>query len=41
MTMADTYQRATRHEDLAAEMKNFARSLHQKSRAKQLNENKK
>ena len=41
MTMADTYQRATRHDDLAAEMKNFARSFHQKSRAKQLNENKK
>ena len=40
MTMADTYQRATRHDDLAAEMKNFAKSLYQKSRAKQLKENK-
>ncbi len=27
MTMADTYQRATRHDDLAAEMKNFARDI--------------
>ncbi len=40
MTMADTYQKATRHEDLAAEMKNFARTLYQKSRAKELNKNK-
>jgi gliding motility-associated protein GldC len=40
MTMADTYQRATRHEDLAAEMKDFARAFHQKSRAKELKENK-
>jgi gliding motility-associated protein GldC len=40
MTMADTYQRATRHDDLAAEMKNFARNIYQKSRAKQLKENK-
>ena len=40
MTMADTYLRATRHEDLAAEMKNFARAFHQKSRAKELKENK-
>ncbi|HEY4935009.1 MAG TPA: gliding motility protein GldC [Puia sp.] len=40
MTMADTYQRATHHDDLAAEMKNFARNIYQKSRAKQLNENK-
>ena len=40
MTMADTYQRATRHEDLAKEMKTFAKSLYQKSRAKQLKENK-
>ena len=40
MTMADTYQRATRHDDLAAEMKNFARNIYQKSRAKQLIENK-
>jgi gliding motility-associated protein GldC len=40
MTMADTYQRATRHDDLTIEIKNFARSIYQKSRAKQLNENK-
>jgi gliding motility-associated protein GldC len=39
-TMADTYQRATRHDDLAAEMKTFARDIFKKSRAKQLNENK-
>ena len=40
ITMADTYQRATRHDDLAAEMKSFARSFLQKSRAKQVKENK-
>ena len=40
MTMADTYQRATRHNDLAAEMKDFAKEFYQKSRAKQLKENK-
>jgi gliding motility-associated protein GldC len=40
MTMADTYQRATRHEDMAADMKNFARSFYQKSKEKQLKENK-
>ena len=40
ITMADTYQRATRHDDLAAEMKNFARIFFQKSRAKQVNDNK-
>jgi gliding motility-associated protein GldC len=40
VTMADTYQRATRHDDLAADMKNFARNFFQKSRAKQLKENK-
>src|SRR5664279_3732534 len=40
MTMADTYHRATRHEDLAGEMKSFAKSFLQKSRAKQLKENK-
>jgi gliding motility-associated protein GldC len=41
ITMADTYQRATRHEDLAADIKNFARAMYQKSRAKQLEANKK
>jgi gliding motility-associated protein GldC len=40
ITMADTYQRATRHDDLAAEMKNFARTFYQKSRAKEVKENK-
>ena len=40
MTMADTYQKATRHDDLALEMKNFAKTIHQKSRAKQLKNNK-
>jgi hypothetical protein len=38
--MADTYERATRHKDLAADLKNFARTLYQKSRAKELKENK-
>jgi gliding motility-associated protein GldC len=40
MTMADTYQRATRHDDLAADMKNFARTFYQKSRSRELKENK-
>ena len=40
ITMADTYERATRHNDLAADLKNFARTLYQKSRAKELKENK-
>jgi gliding motility-associated protein GldC len=40
MTMADTYKRATLHDDLAVEMKNFAKTFFQKSRAKQLNINK-
>src|ERR1700733_7852730 len=40
MTMADTYKRATRHKDLVPEIKAFAKSLFQKSRAKELNENK-
>jgi gliding motility-associated protein GldC len=40
MTMADTYQRATRHIDLAEYLKNFARDFYQKSRAKQMKENK-
>lgn len=34
MTMADTYQRATRHNDIAQEMKNFAMEFYRKSRAK-------
>jgi gliding motility-associated protein GldC len=40
MTMADTYQRSTRHDDLAVEIKAFAKSIFQKSRAKELKENK-
>jgi gliding motility-associated protein GldC len=38
--MADTYQRATRHDDIAMELKQFAKTIYQKSRAKQLKENK-
>ena len=30
ITMADTFQRATRHEDLAVEIKNFANDFHKK-----------
>jgi gliding motility-associated protein GldC len=40
ITMADTYQRATRHSDLSVELKDFAKTFYQKSRAKQLKENK-
>jgi gliding motility-associated protein GldC len=40
MGMADTYERATRHHDLAADLKQFAKTFYQKSRAKQLKENK-
>jgi gliding motility-associated protein GldC len=40
MTMADTYKRATRHEDLAGELKTFAKDFYKKARAKQLEENK-
>jgi gliding motility-associated protein GldC len=40
MGMADTYQRATRHDDVAAGLKNFAKDFYQKSRAQQLKENK-
>jgi len=40
MGMADTYQRATRHEDIAQELKQFAKALYQKSKSKQLKENK-
>jgi gliding motility-associated protein GldC len=40
MGMADTYQRATRHDDIATELKQFAKNLYQKSRSKQLKENK-
>ncbi len=30
ITMADTFQRATRHEDLAGEIKSFANNFHKK-----------
>jgi len=40
MGMADTYERATRHQDLAGDLKQFAKTFYQKSRAKQLKENK-
>ncbi|HEX5153602.1 MAG TPA: gliding motility protein GldC [Parafilimonas sp.] len=39
ITMADTYNRATRHQDLTDEMKAFAKSFYQKFRDKQLQEN--
>ena len=34
MTMADTYKRATRHDDLAGEMKTFARVFFSKIQSK-------
>jgi gliding motility-associated protein GldC len=40
ITLADTYQRATRYDDLAGDMKVFARDLLNKSRARQIKENK-
>lgn len=40
MGMADTYLRATRHEELANDMKDFARSFYKKFRATQLEQNK-
>jgi len=39
-TMADTYNRATHHEDLTNEMKEFAKTFYQKFRDKQLKGNK-
>jgi uncharacterized protein YktA (UPF0223 family) len=36
MTMADTYNRATQHEELVEEMKKFAHEFYHKSREKQL-----
>ncbi|HET7119003.1 MAG TPA: gliding motility protein GldC [Hanamia sp.] len=35
VTMADTFQRATRHEDLAGEIKKFANDFHKKFVAKE------
>lgn len=40
MSMADTFERATRMNDLSEEMKEFAKQFHQKFRKKQLEENK-
>jgi gliding motility-associated protein GldC len=40
MGMADTYQRATRHDDLSSDLKQFAKAFFQKSRAKQMKEDK-
>ena len=39
-TMADTYNRATHHQELTDEMKEFAKTFYQKFRDKQLKENK-
>jgi hypothetical protein len=39
-TMADTYNRATQHEELVEEMKKFAHEFYHKSREKQMQENK-
>jgi len=36
ITMADTYNRATHHEELTVEMKEFAKSFYQKFRDKHL-----
>jgi gliding motility-associated protein GldC len=40
MTMADTYGRATKYDDMVDEMKKFAHDFYEKFRAKQLKENK-
>ena len=40
MTMADTYGRATNHEEIVADMKKSAHEFYDKFRAKQLKENK-
>jgi gliding motility-associated protein GldC len=40
VTLADTYQRATQYNDLAEDIKVFARELFNKSRARQIKENK-
>ena len=40
MTMADTYGRATNHEEIVADMKKAAHDFYDKFRAKQLKENK-
>ena len=40
MTMADTYERATRHTEIVADMKKFAHDFYHKFQEKQLKENK-
>lgn len=40
VTMADTYERATKYADLAAGMKTFAKDFHSKFRERQLETNK-
>ena len=40
ITMADTYNRATHHQELTDEMKEFAKTFYQKFRDKQLKEGK-
>jgi gliding motility-associated protein GldC len=40
MTMADTYGRATKYDDMTAEMKKFAHEFYEKFRARQLAEQK-
>ena len=40
MSMADTYERATRHTELVKEMKNFARNFIKNFRKSQMKENK-
>ena len=40
ITMADTYERATKHDEIVADMKKFARDFYDKFREKQLKENK-
>ena len=40
MTMADTFERATRQKELVNDMKNFAKQFHEKFQQQQLKENK-
>jgi len=40
MTMADTYERATKHKELVEDMKKFARDFYDRFREKQMKENK-
>ena len=40
MTMADSYERATRNRELSGDVKEFAKSFYKKSRERQLRENK-